>query len=85
MLFADFVSQRQENCNLTQRNLAKRSGIGIRFIRERESCRATLRMDKLNMVIDFFVFSLRSCSGKRGEITLHDIMYKVISGGNLCR
>ena len=54
MTIADFVRQQRKNYKLTQRDLADRSGVGVRFIRELEGGKATLRMDKVNMVLDIF-------------------------------
>ena len=54
MTLADFVRQQRKNYKLTQRDLADRSGVGIRFIRELECGKPTLRMDKVNMVLDLF-------------------------------
>lgn len=54
MTIADFVRQQRKNYKLTQRDLADRSGVGIRFIRELEGGKATLRMDKVNVVLDIF-------------------------------
>jgi y4mF family transcriptional regulator len=54
MTLADFVRQQRKNYKLTQRDLADRSGVGIRFIRELEGGKPTLRMDKVNMVLDLF-------------------------------
>lgn len=54
MTLADFVRQQRKNYKLTQRDLADRSGVGIRFVRELEGSKPTLRMDKVNMVLDLF-------------------------------
>ncbi len=54
MMLADFVRQQRKNYKLTQQELANRSGVGIRFVRELEGGKATLRMDKVNMVLDLF-------------------------------
>ena len=54
MTLADFVRQQRKNYKLTQRDLADRSGVGVRFIRELEGGKATLRRDKVNMVLDIF-------------------------------
>ena len=53
MTLADFVRQQRKNYKLTQRDLADRSGVGIRFVRESEGGKATLRMDKVNTVLCF--------------------------------
>ena len=39
---------------LTQRQLAEKAGVGLRFLRELESDKPTLRMDKVNMVLEMF-------------------------------
>ena len=39
---------------MTQQNLADRAGVGLRFIRELEAGKPTLRMDKVNIVLDMF-------------------------------
>ncbi len=54
MTIADFVRQQRKQYKMTQRNLADRAGVGIRFIRELEAGKPTLRMDKVNVVLDMF-------------------------------
>lgn len=54
MTIADFVRQQRKHYKMTQRNLADRAGVGIRFIRELEGGKPTLRMDKVNVVLDMF-------------------------------
>ena len=54
MTLAEFVRQRRKQYKMTQRNLADRAGVGIRFIRELEGGKPTLRMDKVNIVLDLF-------------------------------
>ena len=38
---------------LTQIDFAKRAGVGLRFLRELEGGKTTVRLDKLNQVLDF--------------------------------
>ena len=52
MEIKDFVRQQRKLHKLTQRVLADRAGVGIRFIRELEGGKPTLRMDKVNVVLD---------------------------------
>ena len=54
MEIKDFVRQQRKLHKLTQRGLADRAGVGIRFIRELEAGKPTLRMDKVNVVLDMF-------------------------------
>ncbi|MFH1191324.1 MAG: type II toxin-antitoxin system Y4mF family antitoxin [Candidatus Omnitrophota bacterium] len=43
----------RKKLNLTQVEFAKRTGVGLRFLRELESGKTTVRLDKLNQVLDF--------------------------------
>ena len=43
---------------LTQIEFAKRAGVGLRFLRELEQGKATIRMDKLMQVLDFLGYYL---------------------------
>ena len=54
MTIAEFVRQQRKMHKLTQRDLADRAGVGIRFIRELEGGKPTLRMDKVNVVLYMF-------------------------------
>lgn len=53
-LLADFVASHRKALKLTQPELAQKTGVGLRFIRELEGGKATLRMDKVNDVLFFF-------------------------------
>lgn len=54
MTLAQFVRHHRKEHRLTQQDLADRAGVGIRFIRELEGEKPTLRMDKVNVVLDLF-------------------------------
>jgi y4mF family transcriptional regulator len=49
-----FVKQRRKQLGLTQQDLAERAGVGLRFIRDLEQGKETLRMDKANEVLALF-------------------------------
>ncbi|MBX2974076.1 MAG: helix-turn-helix transcriptional regulator [Flavobacteriales bacterium] len=51
---AQFVASRRKALKLTQPELAKKTGVGLRFLRELEAGKPTLRMDKVNEVLFFF-------------------------------
>lgn len=51
---AKFVTSRRKALKLTQPELARKVGVGLRFLRELEAGKATLRMDKVNDVLFFF-------------------------------
>ncbi|OPX28186.1 MAG: transcriptional regulator [Candidatus Omnitrophica bacterium 4484_171] len=52
------VKELRLNANLTQVELAKRIGVGLRFIRELEWGKPTIRLDKLNQVLKFFGYHI---------------------------
>ena len=54
----NFVKYNRSKLKLTQEELAQKAGVGLRFIRELEQGKATLRMDKVNQVLDLFGFTL---------------------------
>ncbi len=54
MLLSEFVRERRKVCGMTQKQLADKAGVGLRFIREMEAGKSTLRMDKVNIVLDLF-------------------------------
>ena len=54
MGLAEIIKEQRKCYHLTQRDLADRAGVGLRFVREMESGKSTLRMDKVNIVLDLF-------------------------------
>lgn len=67
MQLSDFVRGKRKQYKLTQRDLADRAGVGIRFIRELEGGKRTLRMDKVNVVLDLFGHELAAVPIEREE------------------
>lgn len=51
---SDFVRRSRKAQRLTQPELAARAGVGLRFLRELERGKQSLRMDKLNQVLSYF-------------------------------
>ena len=51
---ASFVKERRKMFNLTQIDLAEKSGVGLRFVRELEQGKPPLRLDKVNQVLALF-------------------------------
>jgi y4mF family transcriptional regulator len=52
------IKDKRRELKLTQQDLADRAGVGLRFIRELEQGKETLRMDKVNQVLALFGFKL---------------------------
>ncbi|PWD98314.1 helix-turn-helix transcriptional regulator [Marinilabilia rubra] len=59
-----FVKQRRKQLGLTQQDLAERAGVGLRFVRDLEQGKETLRMDKVNEVLALFGHELAPVSSK---------------------
>lgn len=51
---AEFVKQKRKEAKLTQEEFALRSGLGLRFVRELEQGKETVRMDKVNQALSMF-------------------------------
>lgn len=51
---SQYVKQMRKQYRLTQEDLADRAGVGLRFVRDLEQEKKTLRMDKVNQVLDLF-------------------------------
>lgn len=49
-----FVKAKRKSLGLTQHELADRAGLGLRFIRDLEQGKKTLRLDKVNQVMALF-------------------------------
>lgn len=49
-----FLKEKRRQTNLTQQELAEKAGVGLRFIREIEQGKTTLRLDKVNQVLRLF-------------------------------
>ena len=63
-----FIRERRKALGLTQPALADKAGVGLRFIRELEGEKPTLRMDKVNQVLILFGHKLGQVPVDRGEL-----------------
>ena len=48
--------------NLMQEELSLKSGVGLRFVRDLEQGKETLRLDKVNQLLDFFNYEMVATS-----------------------
>lgn len=49
-----YVKEKRKEYGLTQVDLSQKSGVGLRFVRELEQGKETLRLDKVNQVLALF-------------------------------
>jgi len=54
MDLAKEIVRMRKAAGLTQTELAQRAGVGLRFIRELEQGKATVRLDKVSQVLALF-------------------------------
>ena len=51
---AKFIKEKRKEAGLTQEEFTLRSGLGLRFVRELEQGKETVRMDKVNQALAMF-------------------------------
>ena len=52
------VKELRKSAKITQVEFAKRAGVGLRFIRKLEQGKPTVRLDKVNQVLEFFGYHI---------------------------
>ena len=52
------VKQLRKEYHLTQEELSLKSGVGLRFVRDLEQGKDSLRLDKVNQLLDFFNYEM---------------------------
>ncbi len=62
---AEFVKQKRKEIGLTQEEFALRSGLGLRFVRELEQGKETVRMDKVNQALA--MFGMKAVPGRKDD------------------
>ncbi len=61
-----YVKEKRKEYGLTQIDLSQKSGVGLRFVRELEQGKETLRLDKVNQVLS--LFGSEMLPGKKTEL-----------------
>ncbi len=61
----EFVKQKRKELGLTQEEFALRSGLGLRFVRELEQGKKTVRMDKVNQALA--MFGMKAVPGRKDD------------------
>ena len=62
---AEFVKKSRRAAGLTQEEFAIRSGLGLRFVRDLEQGKETVRMDKVNVARA--MFDMEAVAGRKDE------------------
>lgn len=58
MKLAKFVKEKRKLAGLTQIELAEKAGVGLRFVRDLEQSKKTVRVDKVNQVLKLFGYEV---------------------------
>lgn len=53
-VIAQYIKEMRQKHRLTQQDLSEKAGVGLRFVRELEQGKLTLRLDKVNQVFELF-------------------------------
>lgn len=53
-VLSTYVKEMRKRHHLTQIDLSEKSGVGLRFVRELEQGKPTVRLDKVNQVLALF-------------------------------
>lgn len=68
MKLNEFVKERRNHAKLNQLELAEKAGVGLRFVRDLEQGKKTLRIDKINQVLKLFGFEVGAVPSSRNTI-----------------
>ena len=68
------IAHLRKKLGLNQVEFAKRAGIGLRFLRELEQGKVSVRMDKLLQVIDFLGYHLELKGNNQKTYSWHSIL-----------
>lgn len=64
-----FIKEKRKKLKLSQYELADKAGVGLRFIRDMEQGKTSLRMDKVNQVLKLFGHELGPIPINRQRLT----------------
>jgi y4mF family transcriptional regulator len=62
-----FVKMKRKSLDMTQKEMAYKAGVGLRFIRDLEQGKPSLQMDKVNQVLFLFGYELGPVPMRRNE------------------
>jgi len=65
---SSFVKNKRRELQITQAELADRAGVGLRFLRELEQGKTTLRLDKVNQVLGMFGYHMAPVLGDKTDV-----------------
>ncbi len=64
---AEVTKKKRKELGLSQEEFCQRVGGGLRFLRELEQGKETLRLDKINLVLNYFGYELTATERTRAN------------------
>ncbi len=64
---SQFIKMKRKQAGMKQEDLSYAAGVGLRFVRELEQGKPTLRMDKVNQILNLFGHELGPIKVERDE------------------
>ena len=64
----EFVKAKRKSLSLSREEFAQKAGVGLRFLRELEQGKETLKMDKVNQVLKLFGMQLGAVPMDRANL-----------------
>ena len=68
-LLNKFVRSKRKSLKMTQKEMSEKAGVGLRFVRELERGKRTLKMDKVDQVLFLFGYELGAVESIRDNST----------------
>ena len=62
-----FIKRKRKEAHLTQADFAVKSGLGLKFVRDLEQGKPTVRLDKVNQALSMFGFEAGPVRKSKGE------------------
>ncbi|WP_258103566.1 helix-turn-helix transcriptional regulator [Marinoscillum sp. MHG1-6] len=62
-----FIKEKRKQAGMNQEDLSFAAGVGLRFVRDLEQGKSTLRMDKVNQVLNLFGYELGPIKANKDE------------------
>jgi uncharacterized protein len=66
------IKEKRKQLGLTQLQLAEKAGVGLRFLRELEQGKSTLRIDKVNQVLQLFGYQMGPVLKNRNNLHIEE-------------
>ena len=82
MTLSEFIKEKRGLAKLTQPELAEKAGVGLRFVRDMEQGKETLRLDKVNQVLQLFGYEMGPVEIKRKLVLIAEPGKFNLKGGN---